>query len=102
MSYTQINVVKMDGSVVPIKRLTNAHGFVQAVWNRICERFLGNKYAWMHNDGKDLWALVTSKLMPIHWRAVLSMPSDRAIIEHFLLERAANDLRNFWEQTCAS
>lgn len=97
MSYTELKIIHADGTVHRHSQFSNSHGFAPLIWGPICERFLGDRYAW--RDWKPLERLAYDKRMPQHWRAMLQLTFDRPIIEVAFYGQAVEDMRKFVRDT---
>lgn len=110
MSVTTVKAIWPNERVENLKRFGNGWGSGPAIWNELCEKYLGNRHAW----GDAMWALVKDERVPEHQRAVLRMTFDRVMVMKADYAQAASDIRawfadfprdhevvNHWEEIAA-
>jgi hypothetical protein len=91
MSHTTILAVYPGERVEPLRELRNSWGTAEPVWQYLYKRFLHSRLQpWNHDR---LWTLWNNHKVPEHYRAILLVTFDRALVrkEHFA--RAAADIR---------
>lgn len=95
MSTTTVKAVWPGEKVEDLEELRNSYGSAPVIWNEISKRYLGLKdheYSF-HTD--DLWPLYKRTDMPAHYRSVLMMTYDNALVMKANYKQAAADIRAF-------
>lgn len=94
MSYTTVKAVWPGEKHEDLEELRNSHGSAPVIWGALCERYIGERNAWLFNP-EPLWALYKRQDIPSCLRAVLMMTFDRVYVEKKDYGRAAEDIREF-------
>jgi hypothetical protein len=95
MSYTTIKAIDPGVKHWDIEELHNSHGSAPVIWDAICQKYLGDSYAWLGRGAERLWPLWKDCTIPKHQRAVLFMTYDRVYVVKADYKRAAEDIRAF-------
>ena len=95
MSYTTIKALWPGEKHEDYKELRNSHGSGPAIWDAMCQKYLGGGKSWLFENWDHLWALWKNKTIPTHHRAVLMMTFDRAYVTKKDYPRAASGIRQF-------
>jgi len=95
MSYTEMLKVR-SGGLDTIKKFPNAHGAAPAIWGYVCQKYMGDKYWWLHNpDNPKFWGLARDENIPTDERVALIFTFDQVIVRHENFKRVGDALRTF-------
>jgi hypothetical protein len=93
MSYTILNIIEPNKTIVALRDFNNSHGFGPYVWSIVAKRYLGADY--FQSVADKLWPLCDDTRLPLSWRAALLVSYDRAIVEYSEFKRISILLKDF-------
>lgn len=96
MSETWLHGIRRwgEGACPILESYENSHGSAPVVWNFMTQRF-ADAESYYHIPDEVLWKLAYRKDIPEHYRRVMLMTYDRAVILQADIEQAISDLHRF-------
>lgn len=99
MSTTTVYLITKGGKLKEAGEFQNSHGWGPYVWSAVSEKYLGDAAFWLINggreEGKKFWALWKDARLPAHWKAMMLMTFDWAVVERTRFKEMAEHIRKF-------